>query len=212
MRMPTNPDIAVLALYRLGGAETRVHTEDVALECYRLAQPDFSWRKYPEHPDCEPARLALEDARKPKNGRRVSRTGTAREGGWMLTPTGVQWVREHGDQATEVLGVADLRSERQYARRAVSELTSHAAFRRFASERTCEGVSEVEFVDSLRCTLNTSPKVLRARLEEEKTRATEVQAHDVVAYLVECENTFSRLLEVNERVVTPPDQSRKGGA
>ena len=212
MRMPTNPDIAVLALYRLGGAETRVHTEDVALECFRLAQPKFSWRKYPEHPDCETVRTALEDARKPTYGKRVSRTGTAREGEWMLTPAGVQWVREHGEEATEALGAADLHSERQYARRAVGELTAHAAFRRFASDRTCRGVSEVEFVDSLRCTLNTSPGVLRARLEEEKTRATEVQAHDVIAYLIECESTFAHLLETADRVVAPYDLPKQGGA
>ncbi|TKJ28275.1 MAG: hypothetical protein CEE40_11935, partial [Chloroflexi bacterium B3_Chlor] len=68
----TNIDIAIYALYRLGGTERWVHTENVARECYILAPDRFSWELYPEYPAREPGRSALFDARKPKHGALVN--------------------------------------------------------------------------------------------------------------------------------------------
>ena len=63
----SDKDIAVYALYILGGWRQRIHTEDIALKCYQLAPSKFSWVKYPEYPDVAPARFALEAAKKPEN-------------------------------------------------------------------------------------------------------------------------------------------------
>ena len=61
-------DIALYALYLLGGWQKRVHTEDIALRCYKLVPSKFSWVKYPQYPDPAPTRFALGDAKKKKYG------------------------------------------------------------------------------------------------------------------------------------------------
>ena len=64
----SNIDIAVYALYLLGGWRDRIHTEDIALKCFELAPSKFSWVKYPEYPDNNTAYLSLGDAKKTKYG------------------------------------------------------------------------------------------------------------------------------------------------
>ena len=71
----TNSEIAVYALYKLGGAEHKIHTEKVAELCYRLAGAQFSWRlkEFSLFPDKDIARIALYDAAKEKYGHLLRR-------------------------------------------------------------------------------------------------------------------------------------------
>ena len=57
-----NLEIALFALYKLGGITQKVHTEKIAFECFNLAQERFSWRlkEYNIYPDKSPVRFALE--------------------------------------------------------------------------------------------------------------------------------------------------------
>ena len=82
--------IVTLAVYLLDGHQRAVDTEDVAFKAHQLAPGRFSWRKYPEQINMELVRAALSDAKKPKNGARV--TGVGRTG-WALTPAGLRWVK-----------------------------------------------------------------------------------------------------------------------
>ena len=81
----TNWQIALLALYTLGGATSRQHGEDVALKCYEMAPRRFSWEKY-KYPHLELVRSALRDAKKEKHGVMVS--GAALPSGSCTTRTG----------------------------------------------------------------------------------------------------------------------------
>jgi hypothetical protein len=71
--MPTielsNVDIALYALYKLGGDTALIRTEDVALKCFQLVPERFSWKKYPAYPELDPARFALLDAAKSVYGK-----------------------------------------------------------------------------------------------------------------------------------------------
>lgn len=40
----SNIDIALFALYKLGGTAKKVHTEEIAWEAYKLAKERFSWQ------------------------------------------------------------------------------------------------------------------------------------------------------------------------
>ena len=40
----SNIDIALFALYKLGGISKTIHTEHIAWEAYQLAKQRFSWR------------------------------------------------------------------------------------------------------------------------------------------------------------------------
>lgn len=82
--------IVTLAVYLLDGHQRVVDTEDVAFKAHHLAPGRFSWKKYPDQINMELVRVALSDARKPKNGAWV--TGVGRTG-WSLTPEGLRWVK-----------------------------------------------------------------------------------------------------------------------
>ena len=112
----SNPQIAALALYLLGGATARQHQEDVAVKCYELAPRRFGWEKY-EYPDTDRAGDALRKAKQSRNG--ALATGDKRAG-WLLTPEGIDWAAEHGGLASDgvasgasVLGAAEDRELRQ---------------------------------------------------------------------------------------------------
>jgi hypothetical protein len=212
-RRATNIEVALVALYNLGGGEKRVHTEDVALECYRLAPGQFSWRKYPKYPDCDIARVYLSEARKKKRGILVSFSGPSeREGLWMLTAAGLQWVRSRANVLGRALTLAQTQpSSRQYAQRGLNEVMSHRAFQIHEREGSCATVEEADFVDSLKCTLNSSPRALRARIDKLRAQA---QAHDcsaVIGYLDECERRFARLLRPVAGAGHAPDHHTSEG-
>src|SRR5689334_18326851 len=57
-------EIVSLAVYRLGGAQRAVDTEDVAVEAHRIAPGRFSWKKYPDQINLELIRVFLSDAKK----------------------------------------------------------------------------------------------------------------------------------------------------
>lgn len=101
----TGPQVAALALYALGGGETVVDTEDVAMQAHEIALGRFSWRKYPQQINLELVRVALSDARKPENGALVTGTGKS---GWSLTAGGQRWAETN---APRLLG-RDLTKQR----------------------------------------------------------------------------------------------------
>ena len=42
----SNIDVTIYALYKLGGWQKRIHTEDIALECFKITPRKFSRTKY----------------------------------------------------------------------------------------------------------------------------------------------------------------------
>lgn len=112
----TNWQVAVLALYELGGSTARKRHEDVAVKCYELAPGRFGWKRH-DYPDIERAGAALRVAKQARNGALV--TG-GRRSGWMLTPAGIDWARERaagpgGCGRASLLSAADRRELRRLA-------------------------------------------------------------------------------------------------
>jgi hypothetical protein len=79
----SNIDVVLYALFKLGGDERKIHTEEIAYEAYSLAKERFGWRlsrfRDMGFPDKEPVRRALMDAAK-KN------TVILPSGGQVYTP------------------------------------------------------------------------------------------------------------------------------
>jgi hypothetical protein len=84
----SNPQIAVIAVARLGGDVRTIDSEDIAVIAYNIAPKRFCWRKYPDKIDIATVRFALSDAAKPNLALLL---GSNKEG-WMLSPGGVKWV------------------------------------------------------------------------------------------------------------------------
>lgn len=83
--------IVTAALHQLGGGARAIDTEDVAVCSFELAPQLFCWQKYPQHINLELVRVALSDAKKPKNGGLTSGSGRT---GWRLTQRGLAWVQQ----------------------------------------------------------------------------------------------------------------------
>lgn len=187
-----NTDIAVYALHLLGGIQKMVHTEDVALKCFELAPQSFSWTKFPQYPDTEPARIALMDSRKEKNGALVR--GNNKRKLWIITPSGVKWLKENQARIERRLQHIAPPAKRQELARKLHEILNHKSFKAFEAFGEKMEISEADFVDSLKCTLNSSPADLSDKLTRFRSVATQIQHTPVLNYLNFCENRFSHLL------------------
>jgi hypothetical protein len=83
-------EVVALAVYRLGGAQRAIDTEDVAVEAHRIAPGRFSWKKYPDQINLELIRVFLSDAKKNENELVI---GSGRTG-WRLTQRGLKWAKK----------------------------------------------------------------------------------------------------------------------
>ena len=192
----SNIDVALFALYRRGGAQRPIETEDIALECWTLAPEKFSWKKYPEYPESEPARSALFDAAKPKYGKLVR--GRNKRTGWMLTVAGIDYVRARL-KGLEPLASGEKKvvSQRREQDRYFTSLEKEPAYRKFVETKSCESIARHEFTQFLRCSLDASQSVLRDRIERVKARAREANRVDFLAFLAACEQHFAGMLGSN---------------
>jgi hypothetical protein len=101
--------VVTAALHQLGGAARAIDTEDVAVRAFELAPDLFQWQKYPEQINLELVRVALSDAKKPKNGALTSGSGRS---GWRLTQRGLAWAQQASVAGPVEAGQGGVRSRR----------------------------------------------------------------------------------------------------
>jgi len=189
----SDKDMVLFALYVLGGWRKRVHTEDIALKCYELAPSKFSWVKYPQYPDLQPVRFALE-----KCGTLV-RGGSERKdksitGGWRLTEQGIQWIETNKSRIERLLGSNLAPKVRLAEDKRLRELLRSEAFKRFRDYGEKAEISHADFAESLVCTVNTQPDVLNERLEQLYSAAEVLKQEKVKEYINFCQKNFATLL------------------
>lgn len=162
-----NWQIVAVALWSLGGATERKDTEDVAVKCWELAPGRFSWERYSEFPNLDTARVALSDAKKPKNGSLV--TGD-NYGGWLLTQAGLDWIES---RATELVGIASGRGGSAIAgddANALISLEEKTVFQAWLGADT-EGIELYQLADALSLPADAPRRVVVKRAEELKNAA-----------------------------------------
>jgi hypothetical protein len=196
-------DIVVYALYLLGGWWHRVHTEDIALKCYQIAPSKFSWVKYPKYPDLSPTRFALETAKRQRYGTLVKgeseRKRTIKNiGGWMLTAEGIKWIKVNKLRIEQYLGKHRPTGERLRTDRKIKELFESAAFKKFRDYAEQAEISHAEFTESLVCTVNARPEILKDRLEQLYSIAEKLGRKEIKDYVDFCRRKFGFLLEEKE--------------
>jgi len=194
MEKLSNRDVAVYALYLLGGWQKRVHTEDIAVKCYELAPSQFSWVRYPEYPDPSTARYALEKAAGLVKGE-SERTGKKRVGGWMLSADGVRWLRANRARIEKSLAGRTPSGDRSSAERKLKELLHSTAFQKFVGHGDQAEISHAEFAESLVCTVNTGPEVLNDRLEQLYSVAEEWEIAEVRDFVDFSRRRFASVLQ-----------------
>lgn len=187
----SNMEIAVFVLHQIGGAQRHIHTEDVALECYRLFPSKFSWEKYPEHPDAEPARHGLFDASRAKYGRL---TRGNKKIGWMLTPAGVDRARELMPLISNLKGTdVRIRATRQEEDRFLNALEKHPALQQFAKTGDFEGIRPHQIASFLQCSLDSGVEVMRRRAEQIQSRAYDKGRQVIIDFMAGCRQQYPEL-------------------
>ena len=197
----SDKDIVLYALYLLGGWQKRVHTEDIALSCYEIARSRFSWIKYPQYPDIQPVRFALEKVG-PKHGGLVDgkseRKDRSIKGGWRLTENGVKWIEANRTRIEQCLGKDVPGKGRLLEDRRLNELLKSSAFKKFQRDGEEAEISHAEFAESLICTVNTRAEVLNERLKELYTTAQELKREEIKKFVNFCQKKFALFLGEKE--------------
>ncbi len=189
----SNREIVVYALYLLGGATKRQHTEDIALKCFELVPSAFSWVKHTHLPDKDIVRVALTDAHKEKFGVLVEgRTGQSRgqyrsrnqrpsSDGWILTEAGFNWAKENLPRLGQ--GGEGTRDHRQQSLKFLRRLRQHESFKLFEASADEFSPSLGQLADLLKCRVDADPDVWADRFDRIVRNARLADQQEVVAFV-----------------------------
>jgi hypothetical protein len=190
-----NWQIVSYALYLLGGATVRQHTEDITLKCFELAPDAFSWTNYPEYPDKDIVRVALTDAKKTRNGALVEGRAGQRRGqyqvsgrqpavdGWTLTDDGIQWVEANQDRLRALVGGIEPKAHRQRVLQFLGRVKRHRVFQQYANNPKTFAPGIGELADLLRCRVDADPGVWKARFEGIRKNAVAAGEAEIVDFV-----------------------------
>ena len=177
LRLP-NHQVAVLALYLLGGAASRINAEDVAVKCFEMAPQRFCWRTYPQYPSEIRARDALNDAKKVRYGRLASDESKL---DWTLTPAGVTWCEnylEANEDEDKLSGATKLTLAE---RRQLTELLEHPQFERYRGGSNPPSPPEV--ADAVNLLPDAPAAAVQRRITELSAAARAGEYEDIERYL-----------------------------
>jgi hypothetical protein len=192
-----NLEIALFALYKLGGISQKIHTEKIAFECYGLAQERFSWRlnEFKRFPDKSPVRFALEQAKKEEYGSLVTGkaggdfAGNEREG-WRFTPDGAKWIKENEERIAKALKQERPGFPQREAERFMKHLKNDFAFIIFKKDGNLNNVSKYNFSDLLNCPPDVDLEIKKQKFVTLETTAKLIKDREIINFLDQCKEKF----------------------
>ncbi len=175
MRKPNNPagidytnkDIAVMAVYRLGGSLRYVHMEDVAMKAAQLAPKKFRWKKYPEQINLEAVRVTLKNELGATSGRVA---GGIRHG-WMLTPKGFQWCTATDRGEEHQVAIGRVRNEIERAKNTAAYAKAYAGRQSGVTVAELEALLRVDHYSTARYRRERALALANAAELDEELRA-----------------------------------------
>jgi len=198
----SNVDIALYALYKLGGVSKKIHTEEIAWECYQLAKERFSWRlpkfRQMNLPDKTPVRYALEQAKKKENDQLIlGRAGGDAGGeleGWVFTPHGVNWIRQNEKRILNSLKQSSSELPKREAERFIKKIKNDPFFQYFKQSNNLEETSQYMFTDMLVCAPDASRNIVKQKFEQLYSNAELVNDKEILNFLKSCKKRFNDLV------------------
>lgn len=191
-----NRELVVYGLYAAGGANQRVHTEDVALKCWALFPTAFSWTKYSQFPDKDIVRVALTDARKDKYGAMVTGRveGLAHNAdepdGWLLTEAGLQWIAQNRP-AFEAEGADPQRkAHRQLLLKRVKEISGSNLFHAFQRDGDAFAPGIGELASFLKCRVDANPSIWERRLADIRRLSIDTAESELSRFADACSRAY----------------------
>lgn len=197
----SNAEIVAYVIFKLGGNEGKIHTEHIAMECFKVAKERFSWRlpEYKDYPDKQHVREALKDAKYFKEGRLITgRSGVGAKDkevdGWMLTPGGARWIVKNHRRIESLLKISTELSKSPDIQRVFKWFEREKCYRKYFKDGSVENISEYEFKDMLLCRPDAQPEIIRKEFDRLKTKAEVAQNENIFSFLNACEKAFSHLM------------------
>lgn len=194
----SNLDVVLYALYLLGGTQKKIFTEDIAKKSFELAPSRFSWRRYPQYPDIDPARLRLVEARSERGlitGRAGNVVGFKQPDGWIFSPKGISWIEKNRTRLSQAFGKNPEPVNRTILSGKLKELQSSTAYKKYIKDQSCENIKPYEFTDFLNASLDTPAPVLRDRIDKISALAASDKNKGLLDFIDECRVRFSNLLQ-----------------
>lgn len=197
-----NRHLAVYGLFLLGGDTKRIHTEDIALKCFELFPHSFSWVRHTQYPDKDIVRIALCDARKAKYGALVEGRAGRSHGladktkykttgdGWMLTASGVQWIKENKHLFEQFALSGQAKEHRQKVLRELKRIKEHVLFSQYmdSPQRFYPAIGAV--ADLLRCRVDAEDEIWQKRFESIESKAHVSEQSDVLEFVNLCREAY----------------------
>ncbi|MBM3326262.1 MAG: hypothetical protein FJY65_04690 [Calditrichaeota bacterium] len=202
----TNREIAVYAVYLLGGIDKRIHTEDIAIKCFELAPESFSWIKYKDKIDKIVVVNSLMDASRPRYGEllrgrsgkgtrvlRIKEFGPAIDG-WELTEAGINWINNNKEKMAKDLNIQYTSANRQEAYQKLRRFLEHSLFIEFKRNNTIINPSLVEIADLFRCSIDSPRTTWEKRFQNAVQLAQSVENSQVITFIKELKKITYKLL------------------
>jgi len=185
------PDFALLALYRRGGAEQMVDLEHVAVEAYKLAPELFKWRFY-DYPSVETCRMALRHG----NERAKQALVLAGDAGKkrMLTAAGVRRVREFQEQHQQTLGAEPASTVTRPVSRDLLRMEKHPAVDRWRLGGV-QALTAYDLADLLNFQPGSPRRLVEDRLRMTSGVAERWQRSELLRFLSDVTEHLDRILE-----------------
>lgn len=198
----SNVDIALYALYRLGGVSNKIHTEEVAYEAYHLAKERFCWRlpkfRQMDLPDKTPVRYALEQAKKTENGQLITgKAGGDAAGeleGWIFTPQGTNWIKRNEKRISKGLKQKSSELPKKDSERFIKRIKSDPFFQYFKHKNDLDGSSQYMFTDMLVCSPDASKSIVKQKFEQLCSNAELINDQEILNFLKSCREKFNNLV------------------
>lgn len=198
----SNRELVVFALAMCGGTTRKVHTEDIALKCHELFPGSLSWINYPDIPDKDIVRVALTDARKQEHGAFVDGRAGTRKGlsaktkrepvpdGWILTEPGLEFIKEHETELTELVQSGRQKDHRQVARKEMRRIREHDLFAEFQSDPDGFRAPIGQLADLMRCRVDPDPSVWDRRLDKLRLVAAASEDAELIEFVGKLELSY----------------------
>ena len=202
MMKVSNVDVVIVALGELGGAERRVHTEEVAERWLVMSPSQFSWilPKYrtKNWPDKFVTKCSLEDAKKVKYGRLVEGDckRDVESDGWILTIAGAAWLRKNRDRVLTALGKDIVQHHsRKDEKKLVALVRRHELLSAFLKGRDPDAGDKYRFLDLLNCSPDAPRSIVDLKVKSLLTAAELAGDKEVLEFIEKCKSAFPALFE-----------------
>lgn len=201
----SNADVVVYVIYKLGGVEKKIHTEHIAMECFKLAKERFCWRlpEYRNYPNKQYVREALKEAKYFKEGALVTgRAGVEAAGrevdGWTLTPEGVKWIIKNCKRIEKSLKISAQLSKRPDIQRIIQKFKREECYQKYLRDRSVKNINQYEFKDMLKCSPDAYPETIRKEFNRLRTQSELTQDRGILTFLNACENAFGDIMGIKK--------------